>query len=146
MIKYNLKCDINHIFEAWFKNSAAFDDQASAGHVSCTVCGSSQITKAPMAPSVPQKGNRQSIKAADKKISDDKQAALALKALRQVRKTVEDNCDYVGTQFAEEARKIHYGEVKQRGIYGEATNDEKAELADEGVELSDIPWVPNSDA
>lgn len=146
MIKYNLKCEQNHIFEAWFKNSTAYDDQACDGKVMCMICGSSQISKAPMAPSVPQKGNRQSAKTTEKQISDTEQAALAIKALKHVRKTVEENCDYVGEQFAEEARKIHYGEVKQRGIYGEATSEEKAELADEGVELASIPWLPNSDA
>ena len=75
------------------------------------------------------------------------QEALELKqALRELRNQVEKNCDYVGEQFAEEARKIHYGEADARGIYGESTEKESAELADEGIEVSRIPWLPREDA
>ncbi len=147
MIKYNLKCEKHHVFEAWFKSSSAYDEQASKGIVSCSICGSSSIEKAPMAPSVPKKGS--SLRKATEpqpSVPETEQMAVAMKALKEIRKTVEDNCDYVGEKFAEEARKIHYGETEERGIYGEATQEERAELQDEGVELASVPWIPNSDA
>ena len=146
MIKYDLKCENAHVFEAWFKNSATYDEQADAGDVICAVCGSTTVVKAPMAPSVPRKGKAlggERDKTASKEVN---QAAIAMAALREIRKVVEENCDYVGPKFAEEARKIHYGEVKNHGIYGEATAEESRELREEGVEIAQIPWVPTSDA
>lgn len=147
MIKYNLKCEKHHVFEAWFKSSSAYDEQACKGIVSCSFCGSTAIEKAPMAPSVPKKGSSLT-KAPQSQppVQETEQMAVAMKALKEIRKTVEKNCDYVGEKFAEEARKIHYGEVEDRGIYGEASQEERAELQDEGVELAAIPWIPNSDA
>ena len=144
MIKYNLKCENSHIFEAWFKNSSAYDEQCEKGIISCAICGSSSVEKAPMAPSVPRKGNNRKTETVAKETAG--QMAAAMTALREIRKTVEENCDYVGEKFAEEARKIHYGEVEERGIYGEATEEERSELEEEGVELATIPWVPSSDA
>ena len=145
MIKYDLKCDNDHIFEAWFKNSATYDTQVSAGALVCAVCGTTGITKAPMAPSVPRKnslskGDRTTI--AEKETN---QAAAMMMAMREIRDTVEKNFDNVGDQFAEEARKIHYGETETRGIYGKATAEESSELREEGVEISEIPWLPVSD-
>lgn len=145
MIKYNLKCHQNHIFEAWFKNSSAYDTQAERGIVTCSTCGSTNVEKAIMAPSLPQKANRTAAPTAVQ-TNDTEAMATALAAIKELRKTVESNCDDVGTQFAEEARKIHYGEADKRGIYGEATEDQKAELVDEGVEIATLPWVPTSDA
>ncbi|MCR9212978.1 MAG: DUF1178 family protein [Proteobacteria bacterium] len=143
MIKYNLKCDKSHVFEAWFKNSTAYDDQAARGIVFCAICGSNHVQKAPMAPSVPKKGSAEQ---SDATTVDMNQAAAAMSAIRELRQAVEDNCDYVGPKFAEEARKIHYGEVEERGIYGEASAEEKTELKEEGVEIAEIPWLPQSDA
>lgn len=145
MIKYDLKCENAHVFEAWFKTGASFDVQAKEGAVTCAVCGSTSIVKAPMAPSVSKKNSFGSEREnrAKKEIN---QAALAMTALREMRKSVEENCDYVGPQFAEEARKIHYGEVEKHGIYGEATAEESKELQEEGVEIAQIPWLPTSDA
>jgi hypothetical protein len=145
MIKYDLKCDNAHIFEAWFKNSATYDAQMSAGALVCAVCGTAGITKAPMAPSVPKKnslskGDRTAI--AEKETN---QAAAMMMAMREIRDTVEKNFDNVGNQFAEEARKIHYGETETRGIFGQATAEENSELREEGVEISEIPWLPDSD-
>ncbi|TNE34693.1 MAG: DUF1178 family protein [Alphaproteobacteria bacterium] len=145
MIKYDLKCDNAHVFEAWFKNSAGYDEQADDGAIACAVCGSSIVSKAPMAPSVPRKGTSLATRE-EKAMEESRQAAFAMSALRELRKKVEDNCDYVGTQFAEEARKIHYGEVERHGIYGEATPEESRELREEGVEIAAIPWLPNTDA
>lgn len=146
MIKYNLKCDKSHVFEAWFKNSAAYDEQAERGIVFCAVCGSNHIQKAPMAPSVPKKGSAMQDSPPDTAAVDMNQAAAAMNAIRELTNAVKENCDYVGPKFAEEARKIHYGEVEERGIYGEASAEEKSELKEEGVEIAEIPWLPQSDA
>ncbi|WP_025900026.1 DUF1178 family protein [Sneathiella glossodoripedis] len=146
MIKYNLKCDRNHNFEAWFKNSSAFDEQVEKNVVTCAICGSNNVEKALMAPSVPKKGSSRDTTAASVQTNDVQQFETVLKALKELKKNVESNCDYVGTNFAEEARKIHYGETEKRGIYGEASESEKAELIEEGVEIATIPWLPNSDA
>ncbi len=139
MIVYDLKCSHGHRFEGWFRDSAAFERQAGAGEVVCAVCGDATIAKAPMAPRL-GKG-----KAADEAHAA-KQRAEAIRMLADLRRKVEQNCDYVGDRFAEEARRIHYGETDPHGIYGEATADEARELAEEGVEVARIPWVPVSDA
>jgi hypothetical protein len=139
MIKYELKCRKDHVFEAWFYDSASYDTQAAGGKVVCPVCNSRKVTKAPMAPRI---GKSKSEVA----VAEAKQQALALKALAEIRDHVEKNADYVGDQFAEEARKIHYGEVDKRSIYGEATKEEAKELVEEGVEVAMIPWLPRGDA
>ncbi len=146
MIKYDLKCENVHAFEAWFKNSASFDEQADAGAIVCAVCGSTKISKAPMAPAVPRKGALTASRREETAHKEINQAAMAMTMLRQLRQSVEKNCDYVGTRFAEEARKIHYGEVERHGIYGEATPEESQELREEGVEVAEIPWIPTTDA
>ncbi len=146
MIKYDLKCENAHVFEAWFKNSATYDEQAGVGDIVCTVCGSTSIDKAPMAPAVPRKGTSSISKREETAKAEADKTAVAMTALRQLRKTVEENCDYVGPRFAEEARKMHYGEVEQHGIYGEATPEESSELQEEGVEIAEIPWLPTTDA
>jgi len=146
MIKYDLKCDNAHIFEAWFQNGSAYDDQSAKGIVICAICGSNHVSKAPMAPSVPKKGTTTASVASQDPSPDTQQMAVAMSAMRELKKSVEENCDYVGPKFAEEARKIHYGETEKRGIYGEATAEESGELRDEGVEVAEIPWLPNLDA
>ncbi|MAL78446.1 MAG: hypothetical protein CMN55_04945 [Sneathiella sp.] len=146
MIKYDLKCENSHVFEAWFKNSATYDEQAMAGDIICAVCGSTKTVKAPMAPAVARKGSRNEVRRETIARQQTEQAAMAVTALRELRKQIEDNCSYVGPRFAEEARKIHYGEVEQHGIYGEATPDERQELREEGVEIAEIPWLPTTDA
>ena len=142
MIVFDLKCDNEHVFEAWFRDSETYELQAAACEVPCPVCGDTQIEKALMAPRLGKaKGTGGPTPA---------QFVEKMKpyrnALREVRRQVEENCDYVGKEFAEEARKIHYGETEARGIYGEATNDEASKLSDEGVEFQRIPWAPQEDA
>ncbi|MCW0233474.1 MAG: DUF1178 family protein [Ferrovibrio sp.] len=139
MIKYELKCRKDHVFEAWFYDSATYDKQEAGGKVVCPVCNSRKVTRAPMAPRI---GKSKSQVAA----AEAKQQAMALKALAEIRDHVEKNADYVGDQFAEEARKIHYGEVDKRSIYGEATREEAEDLAEEGVDVAMIPWLPRGDA
>ena len=135
MILFDLRCKDGHGFEAWFRDSAAYDDQAAAGDLACPVCGSAQVSKALMAPAVISRPK-----------IDAGQAAEMMRVWRGVQHHIEKNFDHVGPKFAEEARKIHYGEVDPRGIYGEATTEESHELAEEGIEFGRIPWVPTSDA
>ncbi|WP_428248022.1 DUF1178 family protein [Ferrovibrio sp.] len=139
MIKYELKCKKEHVFEAWFQDSATYDVQAKKGQVQCPHCGSRKIAKAPMAPRLARSKGAQ---AAD----EARMAADARKALLALREHVEKNADYVGNEFPEEARKMHYGDAETRNIYGEATPDEAKELADEGIEVASIPWIPRGDA
>lgn len=139
MIVFDLRCGKEHVFEAWFPDSKTFERQAKKGQVTCPVCGDTRVEKALMAPNI-STGRK---KDAEK---EKAQAAKVMQALSEVRRQVEENCDYVGPQFAEEARKIHYGETDERGIYGEATKEESKELADEGIEVGVIPWVPRADS
>lgn len=132
MIAYSLRCHRGHEFEGWFRDSAAFDDQSSGGHLSCPSCSSVRIEKAIMAPAV----------SGTKKTTARAKSAEA-RQLRQfatgLRKYVQENADYVGPNFAEEARKIHYGETPERHIYGEATPREAKELVEEGVDVAPLP-------
>jgi hypothetical protein len=139
MILFDLRCAKGHVFEAWFRSNDSYDSQAEAGAVTCPACGSHKVEKAPMAPRI-GKGSevaRQEMAA---------ELTAMKKQLQELRAKVETNCDYVGAQFAEEARRIHHGEVAHRDIYGEATDEQAKELADEGVEFARIPWLPRHDS
>lgn len=134
MIVYSLNCSEGHAFEGWFKDSAAYDAQAADGKLVCPICDSREIEKAPMAPSLPSS------------VGERKTAATTPNELRKMRqfmtglrKYVEENAEYVGTDFPEEARKIHYGETEDRHIYGEATPEEARELIEEGVDVAPLP-------
>ena len=141
MILYQLKCHKDHQFETWFKDGQTCDKQLSRKSVECPVCGTKSVSKALMAPRI---GGQ------DKAKAEQKQMAIAAaemkRQLQEIRAQVEENCDYVGERFADEARKIHYGEADARGIYGEASDDDFQELNDEGIEVARIPWLPRSDA
>lgn len=139
MIRYTLTCDQDHHFESWFQTSAAFDALAASGHLSCTICGSTQVARAMMAPSVPTKGNR---KADDKKADLSAPLSTAETELAALRKQVEENSDYVGLSFAQEARKMHDGEAPERAIYGEAKLDEARKLIEDGVPVAPLPFLP----
>ena len=139
MILFDLKCPKHHVFEAWFPDSDAFDSQVAGRRVSCPVCGSRRIEKAPMAPRI-GKGEPAPPPAAPP------QMAAMRQVLRQLRKQVEENCDYVGGRFPEEARRIHYGEIEKRDIYGEASDEEAQALDEEGIEVRRIPWIPRHDS
>ncbi len=132
MIAYALRCHRGHEFEGWFQGSAAFDDQSSGGLLSCPSCNSDRIEKAVMAPAI-----------SGTKKSTTRTKAAEARQMRQfatgLRKYVQENADYVGPNFAEEARKIHYGETPDRHIYGEATPKEAKELVDEGVDVAPLP-------
>jgi hypothetical protein len=136
MIRFALRCASGHEFEAWFRNGDGFEAQQQAGEIACPECGDSNVEKALMAPNIGRSHkNRPSLSPAQMRA-----------ALVELRRQVETNCDYVGARFAEEARKIHYGEVDPRGIYGEATAEESKELTEEGISFGNIPWIPTTDA
>ena len=149
MIVYNLKCRREHLFEAWFRDSAAYDEQAAAGIVSCPICGTRKVEKALMAPRL-SKGARKNEDAAptpdqqpdhQKAIVETEKSGQVMKAMAELRQKIEDNFDHVGPQFAEEARKIHYGEADPRNIYGETSDEEAEALREEGVRFGRVPWA-----
>ena len=157
MIKYRLQCAAGHAFEGWFRSSDACDQQMTAGKVACPSCGDSHVSKAPMAPSVAKGGRStdgrrapapQRAEASDAAASPGRQAGRrqipveTLRVLRELRQTVENQAEYVGDRFAEEARRIHYKESTARGIYGEATLDDAQELAEEGIGFLPLPRLP----
>jgi hypothetical protein len=128
MIAYQLRCRNGHSFEGWFKDSAAYDQQAAEGKLTCPSCNSRKVEKAVMAPAIAGKAREQA------------EARAALKAMRQAMLA---EAEHVGGAFPEEARKIHYGEADERAIYGEASLDEVEQLLDEGVPVAPIPPDPD---
>ncbi len=153
MIVYDLKCRKDHVFEAWFPDSASFTAQAEAGKVVCPVCGSKKVSKALMAPNVVARKGRETAPLPAEKpageaaaMADSAKAGELRRMLRELRDHVEKSCDYVGEQFAEEARKIHYGESDPRGIYGETSDAEAKELQEEGIEVARVPWLPRENS
>ena len=145
MIVFQLNCGKGHSFDIWFKDGNTADRQLARGMVECPECGDRKVGKALMAPRV----NSTGIGAKGDKVPAQNMAVLAsnMRAqLAEVRRQVEENCDYVGDKFAEEARKIHYGEADARGIFGEANEYQHRELAEEGIEVARIPWLPRDDA
>ena len=155
MIHYDLLCAAEHSFDGWFKDSAAFDVQAARGLIACPECGSGSVKRALMAPSIPRKGSKRErggtevIPPAAPSAAPET-AATGLPdqvraALQRIRAEVERTSDYVGDAFADEARRIHRGETDKRNIYGESTTEQAEALADEGIEVSRIPWVPRAD-
>jgi len=143
MIHYDLICDKGHAFDGWFRNSAAYDEQAAKGLVSCSVCGSAKVEKQLMAPGIPAKSNRKD-DAPKQMIAGpvDPRLAIMMQMVREMRKHVEENAEYVGERFAEEARRIHYEEAAHRGIYGEASPDEAKALIEEGIAVHPLPRLP----
>ena len=136
MIRYALKCEHDHGFEAWFSASADYDDQAERGLIECPFCGSRDIGKQIMAPAVA--GTRKSAMSADPAALQ----TMMMQAAREVRSHVEQNFDYVGDAFAREARDIHEGRSEKREIYGEATPAEVKKLRDDGVPCAPLPALP----
>ena len=151
MIVFDLKCGKDHVFEAYFADSATYEQQAEAGEIACPYCGDVKVSKAPMAPNIAvnNKARGEPEPAAEKvpaRKPTPPEMAHAVGTLRRMRSYIEQNFDHVGESFPEEARKIHYGEAERRSIYGDATKEEVGELADEGIEIGEIPWVPRHDA
>ena len=138
MIVYELICSKEHRFETWFPNSAAYDKQRQAKVVECPFCGDVAVRKAPMAPALAKSGR------GEREAGDPAQDAAKrmTETAQKLRRYVEENCDYVGDRFAEEARRIHHGETEARGIYGEASDQEAKRLDDEGIAVQRIPSLP----
>jgi hypothetical protein len=160
MILYRLRCRKGHEFESWFKDSRAYERQERRSLIGCPVCGDVKVERAIMAPRIGKTAARD-IAPVEKPATeapapapiaspqDQQMAALARhmpkelrEALLKVREQVEKNCEPVGDKFAEEARKIHYGETDKRGIYGQTTEEEAEALAEEGIEFGRLPWIP----
>ncbi len=137
MIRFSLACDHDHDFDGWFRNNEDFEKQKKRGLVSCPVCNSAKVEKALMAPSVQTASKRESV--ALTMSAEQKQLMGKLKELAD---KVKENADYVGDKFAEEARKIHFGETDPRGIYGEASPGDVKELLEDGVEIMPLPTIP----
>ena len=155
MIRYDLKCTDGHVFEAWFASSTAFEEQAAAGLVGCVICGGTDVEKALMAPRVPRKANARKAEtpaANHPGANQDAGAGASMmsapvppevrEGLAALRREVEANSDYVGKDFASEARKIHLGETEALSIYGEASREEAKSLAEDGVAVAPLPFMP----
>ncbi len=165
MIRYALNCEHGHTFESWFQNSAAYDKQAKRGLVTCPICGSAKVEKAIMAPRLARTETAEPalpvptppagpapVHAAPMLPVPPGKAPVAImspperelrKKLKELRDHVTKNADYVGPRFPEQARKIHYGEIEHRSIYGEASPDEAKELHEEGIEFHPLPILPD---
>jgi hypothetical protein len=137
VISYSLVCDNSHKFDAWFRSAEAFDEQHRRGIVTCPMCNSAKVEKALMAPAV----SRMNSDKVSLSTGHPMQAEIR-EMLRTMRRKVTSEAEYVGNRFAEEARKIHFKEAEPRGIYGEATRDEVAELIDDGVDFLPLPHIP----
>jgi len=143
MIHYDLICDKGHAFDGWFRNSSAYDEQAGRGLLTCTHCGSGKVEKQLMAPGIPAKSNRKSDSATKMVAAPaDPRLAELMNMVRVMRRHVEENAEYVGDRFADEARKIHYEESEQRGIYGQTTADEAKALVEEGITVHALLRLP----
>jgi len=147
VIRYALACERGHVFESWFNGSDAFERQAARGLVGCPICGSTKVGKAIMAPAVGKREQRPPAAApeppkAPVAMLSEKERELRTK-LKELRDHVVKNADYVGGKFPEEARKMHYGEIEHRSIYGEASAADAAELIEEGIELHPLPVLPD---
>ena len=141
MISFNLICQNDHEFEGWFRNSADFERQAKKQIIECPACGDVQIQKSLMAPVV---GAKETVRA--RRTEKAEEARNLRRMLGEVRNYVEKNFDDVGDDFTNEARKIYYGESDERPIYGNATDDDAKELAEEGVPVGKLPWVKRADS
>jgi hypothetical protein len=153
MIRYNLRCERGHAFESWFQSSSAYEAQEKRKLVNCPSCGSAKVERAIMAPQIVSKKGRESAVPAPAVATDvatpgstpllmAQERELRAK-LRELRDHIVKNADNVGERFPNEARKMHYGDIEHRPIYGEASPDEARSLIEEGVEVSPLPVLPD---
>jgi hypothetical protein len=146
VIRYALCCETGHTFESWFNNSTAFDRQAARGLVTCPMCGSAKVEKAIMAPAL---GGGREAPAPEPEPEKTPVAIVSKeevdlrKKLKELRDHIVKSADYVGEKFPEEARRMHYGEIEHRSIYGEASPDAAKSLAEEGIEFHPLPRLPD---
>jgi hypothetical protein len=154
MIRYLLRCDHGHEFESWFQSSSAYEQQEKRKLVNCPACGSAKVERAIMAPQIVSKKGRDSeapapAPAASTEVTAPASTPLMLAQERELRAKLKElrdhivkNADNVGEGFPNEARKMHYGDIEHRPIYGEASPDEARALIEEGVEVSPLPVLP----
>jgi hypothetical protein len=162
MIHYQLRCGQAHGFDGWFKDSASFERQAKRGLIECPECGGTDVERALMAPALGKRGaltrreaEPEPVEAAAPapeasvpepvKVATGRLPAQIRAALQRMRAEVEKNCAYVGPDFADHARAMHRGEAEPRSIYGETTEEQAESLAEEGITVAKIPWVPRAD-
>ena len=153
MIRYTLRCERGHAFESWFQSSSAYESQEKRKLVSCPACGSAKVERAIMSPQIVGKKGRGSAEpapAAATEVTATSPAPLMMAQdrelrakLKELRDHVVKNADNVGERFPNEARKMHYGDIEHRPIYGEASPEEARSLIDEGVEVSPLPVLPD---
>ncbi|MFN3954416.1 MAG: DUF1178 family protein [Pararhodobacter sp.] len=146
MIRYRLRCAQGHEFESWFASAAAYDGLRAAGHLSCAICGESSVEKALMAPAVGAPSPPEATETAVQTTSAAPPKTDLAARIAAYRQHVEETSDYVGTNFAQEARAMHMGEVPDRPIYGEARVDEARALISEGVPVAPLPFIPRRNA
>lgn len=151
MIRYALRCARGHEFESWFQSSSAYDSQHKRGLVTCPACDSTKVEKAIMAPRIARKGKSKPAPQPIAAPAEDAASTSLVMApqerelvtkLKELRDHVLKNADNVGKEFPDEARKMHYGDIEHRAIYGEATTEEARALIDEGVEVAPLPVLP----
>ena len=157
MIRYNLRCEHGHAFESWFQSSQAYETQEKRKLVNCPSCGSAKVERAIMAPQIVSKKGRESTAPAPAapadvvatEVTTQGSTPLLMAQERELRAKIKElrdhivkNADNVGERFPNEARKMHYGDIEHRPIYGEASPDEARALIDEGVEVSPLPVLP----
>lgn len=153
MIRYHLRCDRGHAFESWFQSSSAYETQEKRKLVNCPACGSVKVERAIMAPQIVSKNSRNSVApapAASAEVAAPASTPLMMAQERELRAKLKElrdhivkNADNVGERFPNEARKMHYGDIEHRPIYGEASPEEARSLIDEGVEVSPLPVLPD---
>ena len=153
MIHYNLRCERGHAFESWFQSSAAYESQEKRKLVNCPSCGSAKVERAIMAPQIVSKKGRDSaatVPASPVDVTTPSSTPLMMAQERELRAKLKElrdhivkNADNVGERFPNEARKMHYGDIEHRPIYGEASPDEARSLIEEGVEVSPLPVLPD---
>lgn len=138
MIRFSLKCDKDHGFDSWFPSGAAYDALKASGHVTCPVCGSASVEKALMTPA---------LQAARRDEAPLRTAETPMEqAIAALKKQIEENSEYVGMNFAAEARRIHDGEAPERSIHGEARLEEAKKLIEDGVPVAPLPFLPGRKA
>ena len=136
MIKYNLRCHNNHTFESWFSDSYEFDNLNSKKLLGCIYCSSKKINKSIMAPMVSGTNKKKDeLNNLNKSLLNEKNQLL------QIRNYIENNFEYVGKNFSKKVREIYYDKRSKKTIYGSTTSEERRELAEEGIELLEVPWV-----
>lgn len=140
MIRYDLTCREGHTFDSWFQSAEAFDALQAAGHLSCAICGATGVEKRIMAPAV-RPARKAGEKPKLKEPASDLEAAMA-----EMRRQIEANSDYVGMNFAAEARRMHDGEIDERAIYGEAKAEDARALLEDGIPVAPLPFLPKRQA